>query len=205
MLRLGDGDAVELLDGKGRVAQATLVGDDPRSSSCLVTSVHDHPPPTPTIELATAIPKGPRADAMINDLAQLGVDRLIPLITERSVVVPGEGKLERFARASAEAAKQSGRAWLMRVDPATVLTDAFSCDADLKLVADPYAEPLAGFAQRIDSARALRVLIGPEGGLTDDELAAATRAGFEPWRYSPNVLRVETAAAAAVAILRAQA
>lgn len=142
---------------------------------------------------------------MINDLAQLGVDLLIPLITERSIVEPGTNKLERYAKAAAESAKQSGRAWFMRVAPATRFADALACDADLKLVADPYARPINDLADRLGAVSAVRILVGPEGGLTDAELDAARQHGFTPWRYSPNVLRVETASAAAVAILRAQA
>ena len=204
-LRLMAGDAVVLLDGQGHLAYATLRNDDPRSALCTISRIQTVAPTTPLIELATAIPKGPRGDAMINDLAQLGVDRLIPLTTARSVVDPRDHKLHRYARAAAEAAKQSGRAWFMQIQPTSAFADAIACDADLKLVADPYAQPIADLTARLASASTVRVIVGPEGGLTDDELAAADQAGFERWRFSPNVLRIETAAAAAVAILRAQA
>jgi len=204
-LRLRAGDAVTLLDGRGRVAQATLADDDPRSARCAVSEIRDVPPTPPTIELATAIPKGPRGDAMVNDLAQLGVDTLIPLTTARSVVDPRPAKLERFERAGIEAAKQSGRAWFMRVQPTLDFANAIACDAGLRLVAEPYAQPFADLGERLKSVSAVRVIVGPEGGLTDGEASAAKAAGFLPWRYSPNVLRIETAAAAAVAILRAQA
>jgi len=193
---------VQLLDGRGNIAQATILGDDPRSASCLVASIAQAPRPSPVIELATAIPKGPRADAMINDLAQLGVDRLLPLISERSIVDPRPTKLLRFHKAAMEAAKQSGRAWFMRVEDAVSFAEALVCDAQLKLVADPYAQPIGGLAGRLDSVSTVRILVGPEGGLTDQELADAEEAGFTPWTYSPNILRIETAAAAAVAILR---
>lgn len=205
MLRLGVGAPVRLIDGKGRVAQATLMTDGSKPAQCQIVSIRSLAQPSPVLELATAIPKGPRGDAMINDLAQLGVDRLIPLITERSVVDPRPAKLQRFAKAAQEAAKQSGRAWFMQIDPTTPLHQVLACDADLKLVADPYTKPLASFAQRLDSVSSARVIVGPEGGLTDAELAHAKGAGFMPWRFSPNVLRVETAAAAAVAVLRAHA
>lgn len=206
VLRLSVGDAVQLIDGKGTVAQATLAAtDDPRQTTCTIDALEHAPAPSPRIELATAIPKGPRSDSMVNDLAQLGTDRLIPLITNRSVVHPRDNKLERFAKASAEAGKQSGNAWFMQIDEATAFADALDCQADLKLLADPYAQPLVGLAQEIDSAISVRVLIGPEGGLTDKEREQAIQAGFTPWRYSPNVLRIETAATAAVAILRSHA
>jgi 16S rRNA (uracil1498-N3)-methyltransferase len=171
----------------------------------VVESIQHTPAPTPRIELATAIPKGPRADAMVNDLAQLGTDLLIPLITQRSVVHPRDNKLERFAKAAAEAAKQSGNTHFMQISEPTDFADALDCDAELKLIADPYAESLGDLAAQLKLVNAVRILIGPEGGLTDQELAAARDAGFTPWCYSPNILRIETAAIAAVAILRAQA
>lgn len=142
---------------------------------------------------------------MINDLAQLGVDRLIPLQTERSVVHPRDHKLERFAKAAAEAAKQSGRARFTTIDQPTPFAEALDCEAELRLVAHPSAAPLDDLATRLESARCVRILIGPEGGLTDAERDQAIDAGFTPWRLNANVLRIETAAAAAVAILRAHA
>jgi 16S rRNA (uracil1498-N3)-methyltransferase len=204
VLRLSVGDRVRLLDGEGGVAQAVLAEVGPGRTSCRIESIERVPTPTPRIELASAIPKGPRADGMVNDLAQLGTHRLIPLIAERSVVVPRDTKLQRFAKAAAEAGKQSGNAWFMRIDSATAFAQAIDCDADLKLIADPDAKPLVGLAQQLADAHTARVLVGPEGGLTDDERSAAIQAGFTPWRFSPNVLRIETAACAAAAILRSQ-
>ena len=204
VLRLSEGDALQLIDGRGTVAHATLTTAN-SPTTCTVQRVEHVPKSTPRIELAAAIPKGPRADSMVNDLAQLGADVLIPLMTDHSVVHPRDHKLRRFEKAAAEAGKQSGNAWFMRVDEPVAFADALACDAGLRLLADPVAQPLADLAQRLDSVSAVRVLIGPEGGLTDEERAAAVQAGFMPWRFSPNVLRIETAAAAAVAVLRAQA
>ena len=203
VLRLSEGAAVQLIDGRGTVAHATLTAVD-APTICTVQRVEHVPASAPRIELATAIPKGPRADSMVNDLAQLGTDALIPLMSERSVVHPRDHKLQRFNKAAAEAGKQSGNAWFMRVDDPVGFADAIVCDSGLKLLADPVAQPLADLPARLDSVSAVRVLIGPEGGLTDAERAAARQAGFTPWRFSPNVLRIETAAIAAVAILRSQ-
>lgn len=201
-LRLTTGDAVQLIDGAGQLADATLELAPDGSARCTVKAVHTLDRPRPQIELATAIPKGPRGDAMVNDLAQLGVDTLIPLTTRHSVVDPGPNKIERYRKAAVSASKQSLRAWLMKVEAKTPFDRAIDCDAGLKLIADPDAPPLAGLAQKLDAVSAARVLVGPEGGWHADELDAAESAGFERWRFSPNVLRVETAAAAAVAILR---
>ncbi|MEM9345083.1 MAG: RsmE family RNA methyltransferase [Planctomycetota bacterium] len=205
VLRLSEGSPIQLIDGKGTTAHATITSTDPGQTTCTITAIDHTPAPSPRIELATAIPKGPRADGMVNDLAQLGADVLIPLITERSVVHPRDNKLSRFEKAAVEAGKQSGNRWLMRIEKAAAFGAALICDAQLKLVADPDAEPIPGLSERLDSVSAVRVLIGPEGGLTDAERAAAIEAGFIPWTFSSNVLRIETAAIAALAILRSQA
>ncbi len=204
-LRLSVGDRLQLIDGRGTSAKATLTAADPDQTTCTIESIQHTPAPTPRIELATAIPKGPRADSMVNDLAQLGTDLLIPLITQRSVVHPRDNKLDRFAKAAAEAGKQSGNAWFMQINEPTPFADVLVCDAELTLIADPYAKPVADLVSQLKSVKTVRILVGPEGGLTDQELSAARDAGFTPWCYSPNVLRIETAAIAAVAILRAQA
>ena len=74
---------------------------------------------------------------MVNQLGQVGVDRLIPLRTSRSVVDPGEAKIEKFARASLESAKQSGRDWVMAIDPVTRFDAVLRKEHDLRLIADP--------------------------------------------------------------------
>lgn len=205
VLRLSAGDRVRLIDGNGTVAQATLTGDDPAHAACHIDQTYQVARLRPLIHLCTAIPKGPRGDAMVNDLAQLGADTLTPMTTQRSVVDPGGGKLERYRKAAVEAAKQSGHAWSMRVRPTTAFGELLTLDKDkgeLGLVADPRGAALGDLPGRLDSVSGVRVLIGPEGGLTDTELAAAKDAGFVAWRFNPFVLRIETAAAAAVAILR---
>ena len=196
---------MQLIDGDGRRAMATLGERTTQGQPCTVTDLQQFDRPRPIIELATAIPKGPRADTMVNDLAQLGVDTLIPMTTRRSVVDPGENKIERFRKAAIAASKPSLRPWLLRVDAKSAFDRVLTCAADLKLITDPDGQPLAGLAHDITAVSTARILIGPEGGWHTDELVAAEQAGFVRWRISPNVLRVETAAAAAVAVLRSQA
>lgn len=207
VLRLGAGAAVQLIDGRGHVARATIAEADGRVVACRVDSVERVERVLPQITLASAIPKGPRGDAMANDLAQLGADVLVPMRTARSVVHPGDGKLERYRKHAAEAGKQSGRAWFMAVAPLTAFVAVLEthAGAEVKLLADPAGEPTAAIAARLVDAETVVVLVGPEGGFTQEEAAAARDAGFVPWHFAPHILRVETAAAAAVAVLRALA
>jgi len=205
VLRLSESDCVELIDGTGTLAAATIVSTAAKRATCQVSALHRVDPPRPHLTLATAIPKGPRGDDMVNDLAQLGVDELVPLRTARSVVDPRDTKLARYQRAAIEAAKQCGRAWMMRVGETLDFEAALGLGAELTLLADPAGEPASAVRERLHSASRVLVLIGPEGGLTDAETAMAAARAAIRWRYNENILRIETAAAAAVAILRSLA
>ena len=202
-MRISPGDAVELFDGKGIVVAGKVV-EAGRTVAIEITARQEVPPLTPRIELAVALPKGDRAAVLIEKASELGADRVIPLITDRSVVDPREGKLERLRRIAVESAKQCGRAWLMEVAEPIPLERALrDPDYDLKLIADTVDAAGNSLPQPIP--RSVLVLIGPEGGWTDAERTAAADAGFQFWRLGPHVLRIETAALAAVAILRQHA
>ena len=200
VLRLKAGDAIELLDGRGHVAQG-MIEEAGRKVRVKVSSVIRREPVSPRLDIATAIPKGPRADAMIEQLSQLGVDRVIPLRTARSVVDPRDRKVERFARAAIESAKQCGRAHVMHIEaPQDFSPSLLSGDHDLRLLAMPDG---ATEHERVRGAASILVLIGPEGGWTNEEIETAKAVGCVPWCIGPHVMRIETAAVAAAAIIRA--
>jgi 16S rRNA (uracil1498-N3)-methyltransferase len=227
VLRLEAGDRVELLDGQGRIAEGVVAEIGGGSGvSIRITDRREAPRSSPAIDLAVAIPKGDRAAVLVEKASELGADRLIPLVTERSVVDPGAGKVQRFGRIATESCKQCGRAWVMQVtEPIAIDRLIAEADHEMKLIADTGLDAGAADAGADPDLReALRsglsgggvqdlpnaiggggrviVLIGPEGGWTDQERNAAVSAGFRPWRIGPHVLRVETAALAALAILR---
>jgi 16S rRNA (uracil1498-N3)-methyltransferase len=216
VLRLQPGDAVELFDGRGRVAIGTVASLQGRVL-IEITRTLTVPPLKPTLELAVALPKAGRADDMVNQLVQLGVDRLLPLRTARGTVDPRDAKIERFERIVIEACKQCGRADLMTIDGPTELAAALQIDpgasgrgGDLRLVAAlnvpsglaaARATP-AVLDERLTAAARVRVFIGPEGGWTDAELKQLIAGGCLTWQLGPHTLRIATAAAAAAAIVR---
>jgi len=202
VLRLKTGDALELFDGKGGLATAKLLAYDGQQARCEVQQTQFHQQPMPRLTVATAIPKGPLAEAMAQQLSQLGVDRLVPLRTERSVVHPRSQKRERFEKAAIESAKQSGRLFLITLDELYTLDQALAALADLKLVLTPTGETREPDRDALDRAHHVMLLIGPEGGFTDSELNAIEQARATAWSIGPTVLRIETAAAAAAAITR---
>lgn len=212
VLRLRAGDALELFDGQGTVAQAVIERYEEGLALCRVTTMRHTDPPRPWITVASAIPRGPRADEMVNLLSQFGCDRLVPMVTARSEVDPRQTKLEKFGRAAVESAKQSHRAYVMQVDRSRTFAEVLhdfaplvrpgESDDGVKLIATIGDYPVSELTARLRKAKTALVLIGPAGDWTDDELAAARAAGLASWSLGPNVLRVEAAAAAATAILR---
>jgi 16S rRNA (uracil1498-N3)-methyltransferase len=155
------------------------------------------------LEIAAALPKGDRGDFLVEKLTELGATRLVPLVTARAVVRPGESRVENLRRAVIEASKQCGRNVLMRVDPPAAW-EAFLRAADLpatRYLLHPAISAGVNPAARSNPPADVVVAVGPEGGFTDDEVAAAVAAGWRPVSLGPRVLRVETAAVAAAVLL----
>lgn len=201
-LRIAPGDTLELFDGTGRVGTAVLERYGSQGAICRITHIAEVPPLKPRITVATAIPKGNRADDMVNQLSQLGADRVIPMVTTHSVVDPRDGKVERFRRIALEAAKQSGRLTLMEIAPVTPFHDVLAEVCDFGVVCAPQAGRPDDVSDQLHGCQEAIVLIGPEGGFTEEELHRAVHAGYVAWSISPNVLRIETAAVTAVSLLR---
>jgi 16S rRNA (uracil1498-N3)-methyltransferase len=166
----------------------------------------------PAVEVALSLPRGGRAEDTVGRLAQLGVARITPLLTQRSpphAREAGEARRERLARAGREAAKQCGRTWFPAVLAPVELASWLAArraapgaepSAPLAWL-DPYAEAtlLAWPAPRV--ARALALAIGPEGGFTPEEEALLAAHGAQRARIGGHVLRLETAAEASLAVV----
>jgi 16S rRNA (uracil1498-N3)-methyltransferase len=190
--RIRPGDAVCLFNGDGHEYPAEVRAVGRREVVVEVQAVE-----TPAreagfrVEVAAPLPKGDRAQFLLEKLTELGVTTFVPLQTRRSVVHPREAKLDRLQRHVIEASKQCGRNVLLRVE---ALTDweSYCGRGDLpplRILAHPGAPP-PYWASRQDIALA----VGPEGGFTEDEVA---RAREHDWRLAglgPRILRVETAA-----------
>jgi 16S rRNA (uracil1498-N3)-methyltransferase len=203
VLRLREGDRVELFTSDGQTASATLTSVTPATVVAEVLTVREHPPAAIELTIASAVPKAARADWMIEKLSELGVARFIPLMTERSVVHPeGKGKLQRWQRLAAEAAKQSRRPGVMQIAPLTLLKDLLDTSnnttiAPLSTGADSL--PLSSILNSLSSSFTL--LIGPEGGWSDAELALFRELHLTAITLGATILRVETAAVAAAAVV----
>ncbi len=162
-----------------------------------------------TITIACAIPKKSKFDDIVDKLTQLGVDRIIPLETERVIVKLDKRKealrLARWKNIVLSASQQSQRNTLPAIEPLTPLKEVLiqSKGYDLKLI-----PTLLGERKSLKSIsfspqpKNILVFIGPEGDFSDKEIALAKQAGFIPVTLGDTVLRVETAAVAAMSMLK---
>ncbi len=206
-LRARQGDAVTLLDGRGLVAQGTLATADADGATVTLASVRHAERPRPTVTLAQGMPKGGVMDDLVRTACESGAAAVIPLMTARCEVrLDPERAAARRARwtvQATEACKQSGNPWLTEVAPPTDVLPWLAAlgparEGELRLTGslEPDAGPVG--AVNLSGASAVTWLIGPEGDLTPEELAAARRAGFRPCSLGPTVLRAENAALACV-------
>jgi len=197
------GDRVELFDGQGfaTLARVIEVGKDHVELAADGDPIPETRPPC-SLTLATAIPKGDRFDWLVEKATEIGVERLIPLVTERSVVDPRESKLGRLRRTVVEACKQSGRNRLMALEPVVAWADLVRQPGPgVCLIARPGLHP--GRPPRVPAGGSVILAVGPEGGFSPAEEALADAHGWQPVRLSPHILRVETAGLAGAAIILA--
>jgi 16S rRNA (uracil1498-N3)-methyltransferase len=203
VLRLAEGEAIEVFDGEGGVHRARIAAG---FAALEVEPRRPAPPPGARVDLAFALAKGEKNDLVVQKATELGVTRLLPFAAARSVVKldadRGEGRLRRWERIAAEAARQCGRAHVPSVAaPAPLARVLAAVPARFRLVAfHPGGVP---FADACDpAAEGHLAVIGPEGGLAGDELAACAAAGAVVATLGPRVLRAETAALTAVTLLQ---
>jgi 16S rRNA (uracil1498-N3)-methyltransferase len=202
VVRVGRGQQIELFDGQGAAAVGQIVDIDAGRVVVRVDQINTAPGRGIYLIGAAALPKGPRADWMIEKLGEIGVDTFVPLITQRSVVAPaGTKKHDRWNRLSAQAARQAGRSDVMRIEPPTALADLLGGHGGQKWYLSPDAAGSVVEALR-SMGPDLTLLIGPEGGWTAAEKRALDAAGAVGVRLTQTVLRVETAAVLVAGIVQ---
>lgn len=201
VLRAAVGDEVTLFDGRGRSwpARVAVLGRDTVELETGAARVESAG--ATALTLAVALPKGERQKWLVEKLTELGVARLVPLVTERGVAEATAAAIARLERGVIEASKQCGRDTLMEIAaPASVAAVVAGKAAGvIGLVADPIGRPLdtAGWPEWAE----VLGLVGPEGGFSAAELAATDAAGWPRVALAAHVLRVETAAVALAARL----
>ena len=208
--RMAKGDIVELFDGAGTLATAKIIDVGKKKVTLEIKNSEVFPKShKPEIVIAPSIAKGERFDWLIAKCTELGVDRITPLIFERTVKQPKNPKiLDRWNNIAISSAKQCKRLFLPRIDAPSVVTTALdNLKADYPdfeiLLGCPHPQTPALVELPKPAANTI-ALVGPEGGITEQEQTQFEGLGAKPVRLTTTVLRVETAALAFAAILTDQ-
>lgn len=203
VLRLDRGAALHLADGAGCEAPARVVEAHKRAVTVEVGPLSRVPRAGLEVTLLQAVGKGDKMDAVVRQATELGVSRIVPVVSDRAVARLDK-RVARWRTIAEDALRVCGRPYRPRIEEVTALHEALEPPrADLALVlAGHAAQPLAARLTAAPSpARYAELLVGPEGGLTPEELARAEEEGFLGAHLGPYTLRTETAGPAAVALV----
>lgn len=207
--RLGAGERVDLADGTGVLAECVVASATGESLTVDVVRRVVLPLPSPRFTVVQALPKGERGELAVEVMTEVGVDAVVPWAASRCVTqwvgVRGERSAARWTAHAREAAKQARRPRVPVVAPLASTRDVcvLLAGAALGLVLhESGSEPLAGVV--VPAAGEVVLVVGPEGGLDDRELAVFAAAGGRVVRLGPEILRTSTAGVVALAALSAR-
>ncbi|CAN5432074.1 16S rRNA (uracil(1498)-N(3))-methyltransferase [soil metagenome] len=202
VLRIRTGDLLSLADATGAVAQVVVTGVDRRRVRVEVTDRHDVPAVTPSVCVVQALPKGRKMEEVVQRLTELGVDRLRPTVTARTVkqVADKADRVARWEAVALAAARQSRRARPLRIDPIAPWPVSDAVGAVLYELADvPLAQALEPLlTPHADAPPEITLAIGPEGGFEEAEVE---QSGLAPAALGATILRTETAGVVAASVL----
>jgi 16S rRNA (uracil1498-N3)-methyltransferase len=204
--RLRTGERVDLTDGAGLMAECVVAGAGRDTLELDVVARHRQPVPEPRVVVVQALPKGDRGELAVETMTEVGVDEIVPWAAARCVTrwrpERREKSLARWRGTAREAGKQARRAWFPVVlDLATTdqVADRITAASAAVILHEAATAPLSDV--ELPMAGEIVVVVGPEGGLTDDEVGAFAKAGGHPARLGQTVLRTSTAGVVAAAVL----
>lgn len=207
--RLAVGECVVLTDGAGLSVVGAVAETGKRVFTVSVASVQAEEPASPRITVVQALPKGERGELAVEVLTEIGVAVIVPWAASRSVAVwRGERAIKSHAKwvaTAREAAKQARRSWFPEVLPMATTAEVVALVAAADLAVVLHEEGPASFASlTVPATGSIVVVVGPEGGIAPEELAAFAAAGVQGVKLGAEVLRTSTAGVAAVAALLAR-
>ena len=220
IVRPKDGEEIELFDGKGKWRRFRVQGFGANGKNRLIptSSTFDLRPSTFHLTLFACVTKGSRWDWTVEKATELGVTRIVPVISDRTIVRIAKSeraaKRERWQRIAEDAARQSDAKWLPEIAEAVDFADALPLVREttcfIGALTTPPARPLLeAVGEKVEGGRSkagqwnFSTFIGPEGDFTPEELAALMEIAT-PTSFGPTVLRAETAAIYAVSVIQAQ-
>ena len=212
VMRLRAGDICEVFDGDGQAARAQVLAGQGSSMTVQVQELLPPMPPVAGVTLALAVPKGNNMDLIVQKAVELGVSRIVPLMTERTIVrlsgKEASAKADKWRRTVLEACKQCGVNKLPVVEEPQpyklFLQRGDLPELKVQCAIVPHARPLREVLEAGRSAgqHDCVLLIGPEGDFSPSEYAAGEAAGYTPTGLGPIILRVESAVFMAAAAAR---
>jgi len=204
VLRLQIGEKIDVFDNAGNRANAAIIQCGAAGVTVRIATIVAPDKSMGRLRIASAVPKSNRADWLVEKLSEIGVDEWIPLHCQRGVVVPeGKNKLARWERLAIEAAKQSGRTSAMSISELSTPASLLANRSPLIWYLSPRQSlPIFDAIRPISSCGEVLVLIGPEGGWSDEEIETFRVGDIPSIKLTDTVLRIETAALAAAAVLR---
>lgn len=207
------GQALTVITASGRRLRARVTGLTQESAELIafedagrLSAIH------PEITILQAVPEKERMELIIQKTTELGVDRIIPVKTKRSITLEERDALQKksgsWQRVAMKASVQSRRDSIPLIMPYASFSSALHLNKDVEIKLSLWERPglqlfkevMAGFTGKIVKRAA--VIVGPEGGLDEEEMAEAERAGFVPVSLGQNILRTETAAIISVGLIR---
>jgi 16S rRNA (uracil1498-N3)-methyltransferase len=205
VLRMGVGSRVLTFNGSDQEWEAQIVSASAREVVGRIVAERRAVRESPLrIVLVQGLLKAPKMDYLIQKVTEMGVTEVVVLSTRRTVAA-GFGKVDRWGRIAIEAAEQSGRLTIPRLTGPHRLGEYVvgpSPGAKLVLWEGEQVGTFAALLDRVPPPDEVKVLVGPEGGLEEDEVALLQRTGFVPVSLGPRTLRAETAAVAALTVLQ---
>lgn len=208
VLRLKPGDEVVLFDSEGTEYLAKIETLNRKLASLSIEMIKQAKPKTSYLSIACAVPKKAGMDDIVDKLTQLGVDEVVPLITERVIGRPDEDnehKLGRWRKIALSASEQSQRNKLPVISPMTSFKDILARSNQYLIKLIPTLSGQRKNIQDVISSSfqgSILVLIGPEGDFSPEEVRQAGIYGFIPVSLGENVLKVDTAAVAVASYIR---
>ncbi|MBM4348494.1 MAG: 16S rRNA (uracil(1498)-N(3))-methyltransferase [Deltaproteobacteria bacterium] len=210
VLRLRTGDGIVVFDGSGREYEGVIVGEEPTAVVIKVRTIFSSKEESPIeIVLAQSLLKGEKMDYLIQKATELGVRKIIPFFSSRSVPRPDRAKTlerhQRLERIAVEASKQCGRGMITRIEPLCDYSEMLSLASreSLRIVLDEReGRRLKEVLRESKDQRRIFFVVGPEGGMSQEEIEKSKKTGFIPVFMGRRIMRAETASLCLLSILQ---
>jgi 16S rRNA (uracil1498-N3)-methyltransferase len=204
VLRMKVGEQLELLDGTGKIYEAKISELKKDKIICEILSTHiEVSEPKAKVTLAQCLPKAKKMELIIQKCTELGIDQIIPILSERTIA--RREKTDRWRTIAREAAEQSGRSIIPEISPLIKFEDLLKIKDRFDLALIPWElerkTTLKSALKGLARGGRLLILIGPEGGFSTKEVELAKSAGFTPLSLGIRILRTETAGMAILSMI----